>query len=199
MNPEQIAKAMTERKLNNMFKLGAFSLASVLFRAFRDRGVVWSKKPARVAQSVAVVLGIKCNASECDHHKTFLWLLSMAKAYGGEWKPSKTVARLIRCYDQQLNVPTQIAKPGPGWEDLKAFLKTDAGKARWRTLRYKAMAAHPCCHLCGRGAKDGVALHVDHIKPKSVFPHLAFELSNLQVLCADCNLGKGNLGTQDFR
>ena len=45
----------------------------------------------------------------------------------------------------------------------------------------------------GVGAKagGGVVLHVDHIKPRSKFPELELSLDNTQVLCADCNLGKG--------
>ena len=52
---------------------------------------------------------------------------------------------------------------------------------------------------CGhRGTQDN-PLQVDHIKPRSKFPHLALEISNLQVLCRDCNLGKGNRDATDWR
>lgn len=47
--------------------------------------------------------------------------------------------------------------------------------------------------------KDGVKLHVDHIKPKSLFLHLAYDLNNLQVLCEDCNMGKSNKDDTDWR
>lgn len=71
---------------------------------------------------------------------------------------------------------------------------------RWRALRLDVLAAAGgrCC-LCGRGARDGAVLHVDHIKPVSRFPALTWEPSNLQVLCADCNLGKSNRYTTDWR
>ena len=71
----------------------------------------------------------------------------------------------------------------------------------WRVLRFRALeASDGCCVLCGRSkAKHGVVMHVDHIKPKSAFPELAFALSNLQVLCEDCNLGKGARSTTDYR
>lgn len=46
------------------------------------------------------------------------------------------------------------------------------------------------CSLCGRSAEDGVKLHVDHIIPFSKGGKT--ESKNLQVLCQDCNLGKGN-------
>ena len=45
------------------------------------------------------------------------------------------------------------------------------------------------CVLCGATAKDGVQLHVDHIRPLSKGGKT--EMSNLRTLCDRCNLGKG--------
>lgn len=45
------------------------------------------------------------------------------------------------------------------------------------------------CRICGRSARDGVQLEVDHIKPVSQGGKT--EMSNLQTLCKDCNRGKG--------
>ena len=42
-------------------------------------------------------------------------------------------------------------------------------------------------------------MNVDHIKPRRLYPGLALEKSNLQVLCADCNHGKGNWDQTDWR
>ncbi len=78
----------------------------------------------------------------------------------------------------------------------QSFYETDA----WRDLRYRALArSNGKCELCGSSKRDGVILHVDHIKPRSRFPRLALSLDNLQVLCADCNLGKSNRCTRDWR
>mgnify|MGYP002517371840 FL=1 len=60
-----------------------------------------------------------------------------------------------------------------------------------RAMRYEVLHRDGFrCVRCGRGREDGVKLHVDHVVPvsrggKSV-------MSNLQTLCEDCNLGKGN-------
>lgn len=71
---------------------------------------------------------------------------------------------------------------------------------RWRELRYKALKiGNGSCCLCGATAKDGIKLHVDHIKPKSLYPELEYDLSNLQVLCEDCNIGKSNKDDTDWR
>lgn len=77
------------------------------------------------------------------------------------------------------------------------FLQSD----QWRALRYRALELHgPICQCCGQSRKQhGVVLHVDHIKPRSKFPELALDINNLQILCADCNLGKSNKFETDWR
>lgn len=71
---------------------------------------------------------------------------------------------------------------------------------KWRHVRYKALLANDGrCECCGRSKKNGVILHVDHIKPRSLFPELELELSNLQVLCEDCNMGKMAWDETDWR
>ena len=51
---------------------------------------------------------------------------------------------------------------------------------------------HKCC-ICGRSptTTQGLELQVDHIKPWSKGGETYID--NLQTLCRDCNLGKGNL------
>lgn len=48
------------------------------------------------------------------------------------------------------------------------------------------------CVICGRGKKDGIELHVDHIKPKDLGGKATIE--NGQTLCATHNFRKKNLG-----
>ena len=71
----------------------------------------------------------------------------------------------------------------------------------WKAVRFEALkASNGGCCLCGRSNREhGVILHVDQIKPKSKWPELALTLSNLQVLCEDCNMGKGNRDDTDWR
>ncbi len=74
------------------------------------------------------------------------------------------------------------------------------GSKKWREVRYIALSnSEGCCNLCGASAKDGVQLHVDHIVPRSINPKLEYDLGNLQVLCQDCNLGKSNYDSKDWR
>lgn len=70
----------------------------------------------------------------------------------------------------------------------------------WKTLRYAAFERYGnFCSCCGRGPEHRVVLHVDHIKPRSMFPELALDPGNLQVLCEDCNRAKSNIYMTDWR
>lgn len=70
----------------------------------------------------------------------------------------------------------------------------------WRALRMRVLKRFGArCQCCGATAKDGVRIHVDHIKPRRLFPELALVEANLQVLCEVCNHGKGNWDQTDWR
>ena len=47
------------------------------------------------------------------------------------------------------------------------------------------------CVICGRGKKDGIDLHIDHIKPKDLGGEATVE--NGQTLCSQHNFIKKNL------
>lgn len=71
----------------------------------------------------------------------------------------------------------------------------------WRRLRAKVLELYECkCMMCGRSPKShGIVVHVDHIQPRSKRPDLALNIENLQILCEDCNIGKGNKFSTDWR
>ena len=70
----------------------------------------------------------------------------------------------------------------------------------WIHVRYEAIKqSRGYCEACGMGKRDGAKLHVDHIKPRSKFPELELEVTNLQVLCQLCNKGKSNTDMTDWR
>lgn len=70
----------------------------------------------------------------------------------------------------------------------------------WKRLRYDALVtAGGRCECCGASPADGIRLNVDHIRPRAKRPDLATDPWNLQVLCSDCNFGKGNRDATDWR
>lgn len=69
----------------------------------------------------------------------------------------------------------------------------------WRKARYEALRkSNGACQLCGQ-PPGRHALQVDHIRPRSKFPQFALDPDNLQVLCRDCNFGKSNTDSVDWR
>lgn len=70
----------------------------------------------------------------------------------------------------------------------------------WRRARMEALRKYgPVCQCCGATPATGAVMNVDHIKPRKLFPQLALDLSNLQILCHECNHGKGNWDMTDWR
>ena len=81
--------------------------------------------------------------------------------------------------------------------DIKTKEKNFYQTKEWIALRNKALRKYGrFCMKCG---KSHVEIHVDHIKPRSKFPELELDFSNLQVLCKSCNKEKSNLHCTDYR
>lgn len=81
---------------------------------------------------------------------------------------------------------------------IKSFYKSK----KWLTskARYVALVrANGRCQCCGATTADGVRLVVDHIKPIRKYWDLRFDENNTQVLCYNCNLGKGSWDETDWR
>lgn len=120
---------------------------------------------------------------------------------------NKTKKQPIKHLEQKINVSINVDIKPIGYnqnskksEEINKdnFYDTWA----WKDIRYQAL--HKCgrrCMSCGASPlKDNkVVLHVDHIKPFRKYPELALDINNLQVLCEDCNMGKGYWDETDFR
>ena len=124
----------------------------------------------------------------------------IVKAQGRTWPGEMqraTAKAIVRSYADREGA---LLNPHPRLQ-TKAIPKYFYASREWKELRYEAIRVNGGkCQCCGRSPLDhGIVLHVDHIKPKSLFPKLAFELSNLQVLCEDCNIGKCNYDSTDWR
>ena len=77
-----------------------------------------------------------------------------------------------------------------------AFLQT----YEWRKVRMEALKEYGAkCQCCGTTPAHGAIMNVDHIKPRKLFPSFALDINNLQILCHDCNHGKGNWDMTNFK
>lgn len=108
----------------------------------------------------------------------------------------KKIARIERDKNAPIgrtDVPNRPERKRITKAEFEAFYWSRA----WRELRYLALKKYGAtCQCCNTKNK---VMHVDHIKPRSKFPHLELDLSNLQVLCEDCNMGKGGWDQTDWR
>ena len=93
----------------------------------------------------------------------------------------------------------QLAQSGFLIKIAKGIYKYDPAKAYKRELEDFTAAQKEAilkrdgykCVICGRGKKDGVDLHIDHIKPKDFGGEATIE--NGQTLCSQHNFIKKNL------
>ena len=111
----------------------------------------------------------------------------------------KKMAPLIEAMNANHNFKGKLAKP----KTVKVLRQPSGdfyASREWRAARYQALKANDGrCELCGASKHTGAVMHVDHILPRSKFPKLQLEPTNLQVLCEDCNLGKSNTDYTDWR
>jgi hypothetical protein len=90
----------------------------------------------------------------------------------------------------------QLAEWGIGWPPPRGFIEKLTGEAPApkisAALRYAVLKRDGGrCVLCGRSAKGGAIMHVDHIFPASIHIEPP-SLDSCQTLCDLCNGGKGN-------
>ncbi len=104
------------------------------------------------------------------------------KAKLAQKKAPKSITR------RQVSYPSNV--------NTDAFLQS----YEWRRVRMVVLKRDGAtCACCGATPGTGAVMNVDHIKPRRIFPQLALDPSNLQVLCNECNHGKGNWDMTDWR
>lgn len=98
----------------------------------------------------------------------------------------------------QAEEPEQTPSPSFGTTAVEPeqilFVRRRTPRAVNLRLRFRVMQRDNfTCRFCGRSPalKPGVVLHVDHVRPWEKGGET--EISNLQTLCDQCNLGKSNL------
>lgn len=90
----------------------------------------------------------------------------------------------------------------PAKKVVNSFVATDEflSTYEWRKTRMVVLKKYGVrCQCCGATPATGAVINVDHIKPRKLFPDLALDVDNLQVLCHECNHGKGNWDQTDWR
>lgn len=114
--------------------------------------------------------------------------------------------KLQKWFGVQVSIPEvkvkKIAKPKLPWSGVQIDVTSDSflQSYDWRRVRMVALKRDGArCACCGATPATGAVMNVDHIKPRKTHPHLALDVNNLQVLCHECNHGKGNWDSTDWR
>jgi len=124
---------------------------------------------------------------DIEHPEVVDWVVATYK---------KRTGKVFRDPDRAIR---QLAQSGFLIKIAKGVYKYDPDKAYKRELEDFTAAQKEAilkrdgykCVICGRGKKDGVDLHIDHIKPKDFGGEATIE--NGQTLCSQHNFIKKNL------
>ena len=113
-----------------------------------------------------------------------------------EGEPFSTVTGRLRLLSEAVKPDKQDRYSAENWRRVSEFYESP----QWRRVRYDALKKNDGrCELCGRSKHDGIVLNVDHIKNIRDNWGLRLKQDNLQVLCNECNHGKGNRDDTDWR
>lgn len=114
--------------------------------------------------------------------------------------PSKR--KMVKIVSPESDKIRQVVKPRRVLTKCKVDVTTDSflSTLEWKQIRMLALKTYGnVCQCCGANPSTGAVLNVDHIKPRKLHPELALDITNLQILCSDCNHGKGNWDDTDWR
>jgi 5-methylcytosine-specific restriction endonuclease McrA len=169
-------------------------------------GKTSSQKKMELAAATAradLMAKLLCAASEVEAHESLEEIMADAKtAIASFGVPvDKSLARLaVDHFGGMAELQNWASRIFAG---ALADIGVDVAKARIRqnidsATRYKVLErAGFKCQACGaKPSKCGdVTLHIDHIVPVSLGGTNA--MKNLQALCAECNISKGNRSVYD--
>jgi 5-methylcytosine-specific restriction endonuclease McrA len=150
-------------------------------------------------------------AVEIDHTEDAIRMFCefKTKAQGKQARRAQRKERRVELAEVQIVYAVAerpVRKKAPPAAVPKLFARCDPASNEflesfeWRAVRMLAIKKYGrVCQCCGASAKTGAVIHVDHIKPRKLFPRLALDVENLQILCHECNHGKGNWDMTDWR
>lgn len=132
---------------------------------------------------------------------------ALAEKLGCPIVPGRKIAfQVIAFHGGKFHDPPKPTKTPTHKSPAKSAKEAFYASWDWRTLRMKIIKKHgPICMCCGATpqhldmAGKPVKIVVDHIKPLHTHWHLRLDANNLQVLCDECNQGKGAWDDTDYR
>lgn len=139
---------------------------------------------------VADNLGIKLDykLTKLTKHRLAKSIVDKGFVLGGLPTPT-------RKFDPKPFDADHVGTSAPSQKHINAFYDS----WEWKRLSYDVKIARGRkCECCGATAPDSKIV-TDHVKPLRYFWHMRLLTTNLQVLCDDCNRGKGSRDETDWR
>lgn len=164
-------------------------------RAHRDvprtgRELFWGTG-AVLGAFIWMVTGCAVMWSLCGHRQYTLFLGacmvgSIVMFYACEWIQNDEIRKRLSKVDTRV---AELARERQRQiDESRAFYASP----EWRLVRKQVVEEQGrVCQQCRSHIRDDYDLTVDHVKPRSKFPELGLDKSNLQVLCRRCNSAKG--------
>ena len=84
---------------------------------------------------------------------------------------------------------------------IKEYNKNDwklTNKERMDLLESLCDMYSGCCAYCEGSLNITSSAHIDHFRPRNLFPQLTYEYDNLNYSCEKCNRNKSNLWDEDY-
>jgi hypothetical protein len=187
---------MSKKKASSKFKL---SLNKIICKALADRGIKYVNM-TQACSDLCRALGIGINhVNSIEDRRRIVELLT-----GKEPVDVCQIIRFERSAAKRIKISEMAPKPRylpgkPSASTLERDIKSFYESWDWKRLSFDVKQERGRkCECCGAKAPD-VRIITDHIKPIRHHWHLRLERSNLQILCDDCNMGKGSRDETDFR
>ena len=146
----------------------------------------------RLTKAFVLKFGVKYNYNESIRKNRLSYYLEFAVQHF-KIKANTEQDQLLELY--KLNPYGQIER----FKERKKKINKDNFYMSdvWRTIRKQVLLTYG--DQCMKCKRTKLVAHVDHIKPRSLFPELELDFDNLQVLCKKCNIKKSNTDQTDYR
>ncbi len=159
---------------------------------------MFGMRPGEGEQFIAAVRRIRLAIARLPEHQRRARRQAGVERLGGDLGPGKGT----RQERAARRAARSSVTSGGSKADREAFYLS----WEWRRLRMEVLKKHGArCQCCGAGRNDVTAagapvrICVDHIQPLAKRWDLRLDSENLQVLCDECNQGKGAWDRTDWR
>lgn len=141
--------------------------------------------------------------------------MTLRYSHGADWRPKEGQALYYKYWDRCLDCrrskyyeAVRLVEKSPPKQERKVPSRVRSASNRhgefyksleWKRLRYSVLVeCGSRCQCCGTTPRFGARIVVDHIRPVRKFWELRLDRDNLQVLCDECNRGKGSHDETDW-